>query len=156
MPNARAIYAALLAALLLCTATIWIVPSLPQESWGGFVARLSFARFCHQNPARTIQVAGVLMPVCARCASMYTGLAAGLLLRMGRRAAAWLIIAGVFATVVEFVGEWAGLPTGNLTRFGATVPLGLGLGASAGRLLHEPRSRSQTWVSSGLGEGSAT
>lgn len=156
MPNTRAIHAALLAALLLCTATIWIVPFLPQDSWSGSLTRLVFARYCHQIPARMIAVAGSLMPVCARCASIYTGLAAGLLLRLGGRAAAWLVVAGILATAVEFVGEWAGLPTGNLTRFGATVPLSFGLGASDGRLLRAPQARSPKWVGAGLGEGSTT
>ncbi len=156
MPNTRAIHAALLAALLLCTATIWAVPFLAQDSWSGPLTHLVFARFCHQIPERTIEVAGSLMPVCARCASIYSGLTAGLLLRVGGRAAAWLIIVGIFATVVELVAEWAGLPTGNLTRFGATVALSLGLGASAGRMLREPQERSPKWVGAGFGEGSTT
>ncbi len=33
-----------------------------------------FAPVCHLNPARTLPLAGVLMPLCSRCAGIFAGL----------------------------------------------------------------------------------
>jgi uncharacterized membrane protein len=35
---------------------------------------LLFAPVCHRNPARTLELAGVLMPLCSRCAGIFAGL----------------------------------------------------------------------------------
>jgi uncharacterized membrane protein len=40
---------------------------------GSALARLAFARVCHQDPARSLIIAGALLPVCARCAGIYLG-----------------------------------------------------------------------------------
>ena len=40
---------------------------------GSALARLAFARVCHQDPARSLVIAGALLPVCARCAGVYLG-----------------------------------------------------------------------------------
>ena len=39
----------------------------------GAVVRYAFMPFCHQDPARSIHLAGVCLPVCTRCAGIYLG-----------------------------------------------------------------------------------
>src|SRR5262245_35383243 len=55
-----------------------------------------FALHCHRDPARTLALFGRRLPVCARCAGIYTGLILGALLPRppaSSRALAWAALA---------------------------------------------------------------
>jgi uncharacterized membrane protein len=113
--------------------------------WAFFTAFAYFAGsvVCHQLPERSFLTAGRQWPVCARCAGLYLGVAAGvavwLVLRRltSRRLAArtWLSVLAVVAvpTAVSWVtgvmGAWDGT---NTIRFALAAPLGLTVGAIAG------------------------
>lgn len=114
------------------------------EAWAGgpgffsVLARVAFHRLCHQDPARSLVVAGALLPICARCTGIYLGFLAGWSVRMvrgtdrDRRLSRALLLAGVFPLVLDGLVNWAGLvntpaaarlATGLL--FGVTVARGL-------------------------------
>jgi uncharacterized membrane protein len=88
---------------------------------------------CHQQAARSFLMAGVQMPVCARCTGLYVGASLGVamalaaagrarrLFRFPRRALAIAALPTVLTVVLEVVGR---LPDGNLARFAAALPLG--------------------------------
>lgn len=108
-------------------------------------SHMAFHRVCHQNPARTLIVSGGLMPVCARCTAIYSGLASGLVAaglaaasglrshRLGLR----LVLIGFLAALAEYVFEKITGQPSNLTRFIVSSPLGLGAGLWAGGMLLE-------------------
>ena len=63
---------AILGASSLCA---WAIASGASMKW-----RLLFRVFCHGIPERCLTIAGVPMPICARCTAIYAGLAAGIAL----------------------------------------------------------------------------
>ena len=93
---------------------------------------------CHQRPDRSFQTAGVVWPVCARCAGLYLGAALGgawVLARWPRDASALRSVLAVSAlpTAMTFAMEWSGIgPVSNAARaaaglpFGATIAIALG------------------------------
>ena len=103
------------------------------------------ALICHQLPGRSFHIAGVQLPVCARCAGLYAGAAAGAVVAMawawGRARARqalrvslprfrWVIITVGAATVALWAAEHLGLVVlSNLDRCVAAVPPGLAVGA---------------------------
>jgi len=46
----------------------WIMPNLPALGTG---IALFFSQLCHQNPNRSLVMAGATLPVCARCLALY-------------------------------------------------------------------------------------
>ena len=62
---------AVLSASLGCT---WAISLGASSRW-----RLLFRMLCHGIPQRCLEFAGVPMPICARCAAIYAGLALGIL-----------------------------------------------------------------------------
>ncbi|MDP1571786.1 MAG: DUF2085 domain-containing protein [Vicinamibacterales bacterium] len=93
------------------------------------------ALVCHQGPPRSLHLNGVRMPVCARCAGLYAGLALGMLAwwrargtaagtRLVRTPLAVLAIVALPTAVTwttALVGVW---DPGNITRAIAALPLG--------------------------------
>jgi len=86
---------------------------------------------CHQRPDRSFHVAGVQMPVCARCLGLYSAGAAGAAVAWIRRrrsnARRARIIFGLAALpiAVTVALEWMNvLATSNPTRLLSGVPLG--------------------------------
>ena len=65
-----AIPAVILAASAACS---WAISLGASEQW-----RLLFRIMCHGRPERSLDFAGVAMPICARCVGIYAGLLAGL------------------------------------------------------------------------------
>ncbi len=56
-------------------ATAYVQPKL---LW--VMVDLPFAAICHRLPERTIELAGVAMPLCSRCAGIFAGLSLGVLI----------------------------------------------------------------------------
>ena len=67
---------------------------------------------CHQRPERSFWLAGVQLPVCARCLGIYGGVVIGAvsapLLGIVRRPRTWMV-ASTIPALVSLVVEWAGL-----------------------------------------------
>jgi uncharacterized membrane protein len=128
-----------LAVFLTCAALTWAVVILvvPLAASHGRVPLLTVAayeigsRICHQRPERSFHLAGVQMPVCARCFGLYAGGAAGLMLawivRLSSGSRTRLALAIGAAPIAVTVGlEWIGLiQTSNAVRWLTGVPLGL-------------------------------
>lgn len=92
--------------------------------------RLPYRPVCHQIPARCLDVYGHEAAVCARCAGLYLGGTAGLILaaalhgRLRTPARMWLAIA-VAPTVLDFVaGVIAGVGLPEMARLVVTLPAG--------------------------------
>ena len=101
---------------------------------------LAGGALCHQRPERSFHVAGAQLPVCARCAALYSSAAVGMLawvLVRGRRerqpvdprrALGWLLAAAapaVLSVAASSSGLWDG---SNVTRAAMSLPLGVALG----------------------------
>lgn len=65
-----AIPTVILAASALCS---WAISLGASETW-----RMLFRIMCHGRPERSLAIAGVTMPICARCVGIYAGLLVGL------------------------------------------------------------------------------
>lgn len=90
---------------------------------------LLFVVVCHRLPERTLEVADVAMPVCSRCAGIFTGLALGALIarprlrlrsaRVAVLAAGLLLAADVAAQDLGLHPLWHGsrLLTGSLLGY---------------------------------------
>jgi len=117
------------------------VPALPAAlpsrpaAWAAAVTYRAGALICHQQDARSLHVGGVRMPVCARCAGLYAGAAAGALV-----AAAWVVAARRPMTLPLTRWRWAalgcGLPT--VAAWGAEHVAGLAVPGAARALLAVP------------------
>lgn len=92
---------------------------------------------CHQLPERSFHVAGVQLPVCARCTGLYASALVGALAwlmranrRMTFRAARYALAAGAVPTLVTLATAAIGLwDPENAMRAASAVPLGLAGGA---------------------------
>ena len=134
---------------VLCASLTWVlmlvlVPFLLAHESGGRVVRavsagayLTGSVICHQRPDRSFRLWGVQMPVCARCAGLYLGAAAGALVagfprRAGRgtartvsRAVRLMVLASAVPTGATWLVEAVGwLPFADGVRAAAAVPLG--------------------------------
>ena len=101
---------------------------------------------CHQRPERSFHLAGIQLPVCARCFGLYASGAAGAVMaclaglsgtgRAPTRSAAFAIAAAAIPTALTLIVEWIGLiHPGGLARAIAAVPLGAMAGWLFVRLL---------------------
>jgi uncharacterized membrane protein len=140
--------------LLLIASTLWAAAILvaprvvasgaehPVWSDLGALTYLVGGLVCHQRPERSFHAAGVQYPVCARCTGLYLSAALGawlmflgLLGLLGRwggvSLARWrgLLLLAIVPTVVSIVLEWAGGPSGTVSRALAAVPAGAVAGA---------------------------
>lgn len=115
--------------------------------WAAAVTYRAGAVICHQQDVRSFHVAGVRMPVCARCSGLYAGAAAGAAAVLGwallprRRGAAghprlpltrlrWLALASGVPTVTAWAGEHlAGAAVSGQVRALAAAPLGAAVAA---------------------------
>jgi uncharacterized membrane protein len=123
MGNERSLRAARLAVLATAAAAAvflagsYVAPLIESAGWsGGGLLRLVYAPACHQEPERCFQIGRGFQAICVRCAGLYWGGIAGLLLaafavvgRSMRLRPVWLAIA-VGPTVIDALLPWAGLP----------------------------------------------
>ncbi len=141
MGQSKPVFFLLLACFLLNAVLVWTLPFLIRGSIAYPALRLGYASICHQRVDRTICLLGNPVFVCARCAAIYTGLAAGLLAAVSRRlrtaASFRLLMITVAIMLGEAFAEMAGVGGGNWMRLAASLPFGLIVGTLAGRFLLE-------------------
>jgi len=76
--SSRGVVTTVRAALALVVVFIVGMPAF--EAWGiGDGVRSAFAPYCHQRVDRSFELAGVVLPVCARCTGLWLGALAGAL-----------------------------------------------------------------------------
>ena len=102
------------------------------------------ALICHQRPERSFHLDGAQLPVCARCAGLYAGVALGVLgwmvvagvgRRPSSRASTWIarlrpvLTVMALPTLLTVMTAWLGLwDPGNLVRATLALPLGAAAG----------------------------
>jgi uncharacterized membrane protein len=126
-------------AALLCTTWLLAIvtaPVLPAALSATVYAVGSLV--CHQLSERSFHLGAFQLPVCARCAGIYSGAAFGALIVVVQSAcrtrdlqravserARWMLVAGALPTLITFALENAGLwPATNVVRAAAGFPLG--------------------------------
>src|SRR5947209_15746173 len=112
--------------------TLALVPALHQPILS-FTVLAFFSRVCHQDPGRSLWIAGVPMAVCARCFGIYMGAAAGALVRVRHQVAVRIFAGAVAINVVDVVAKFAGLH-GNwvVVRVCLGIALGIAIAAAIG------------------------
>ncbi len=90
---------------------------------------------CHQRPERSFHLAGIQLPVCARCFGLYLAGALGLtaasrrLRALSIPAARLLLALAALPLVASVALEWLGaIQTSNLQRMITGLPLGFAAG----------------------------
>ena len=128
----------LLAGSGICCAAILLFPwlVLQGETGAALSIRHVFSHLCHQDPQRSLSLAGVFLPVCTRCLALYLGGFLGVLLAvlvrgrsewlLGHRALLLgpLLLTGLDAGL-DLVGVWNSTLWSRVATGG---PAGLGLG----------------------------
>jgi hypothetical protein len=151
--------------LLTATAVLWValVLAAPLALAHGYtlfptVIYEAAGLICHQRPERSFHLAGIQLPVCARCFGLYASGAAGALaawagglsddMRRPTRPATLVLAAAALPTALTLLLESGGfMHPGGLTRAIAAAPLGIVAGWSFVRLLAEtPRQRTSAQV----------
>jgi len=130
-PRARLILAIVTVAVGIGCAVVILIPVAEQGgSIGASWLRLALDPACHQITERCLDLGAGPLPVCARCAGLYAGGFAGLLITLvsGRRFQPrfrWLLAAAI-PSVIDFVLGLVQLPTlSNWPRFGFALLPGL-------------------------------
>ena len=148
-PRVRLILAIVIFAVGIGCAVVILIPVAEQGGlFGASWLRLAFRPACHQITERCLDLGAGPLPICARCAGIYAGGFAGLLITLigGRRFQPrfrWLIVAAI-PSVIDFISGLVHLPTlSNWPRFGVALIPGLLAGlllADAVCKIAKPRS----------------
>lgn len=115
----------------------WLLPfarALLPLGRAGELLDLLFLPMCHRLPERTLSLAGVVMPLCSRCAGIFAGLALGSLLQRPRvEIARWrLFVAAAGALMLlDVVTQDLGLhPVWHATRIASGLLFGYAIAAA--------------------------
>lgn len=142
-----------LAAGLTCAAVTWLMlvltapVALSRERLPALTTAVyqAGALVCHQRPERSFHLAGMQLPVCARCFGLYVAGAAGLILTsrhrhaVSVRAARTLLLLAAIPIGVTVALEWLGMiQTSNLQRMVTGLPLGFAAAVLIVRSLARP------------------
>jgi uncharacterized membrane protein len=111
----------------------------------GIVLDGLYMMVCHRLPDRTLQLAGVAMPLCSRCAGIFTGLAMGALLvwpRLDIKRARWLLLgAGLLMLADVVTQELLWRPPWHTTRLITGIALGwIASAALMSAIIRSPRA----------------
>ncbi len=158
MNGNRIYWFVLLVAIFICGAVFSpaIESLLLQSRHLESIAKSCFALVCHQEPARSYHIAGICLPVCARCTGLYTGfLAAWGLWRMvpekrrNRPVSNVVLFTGIFPLCLDGV-----LNLAHIVNTPAHIRLitGFMFGAVAARSLWPALLETATIVKSLLGK----
>jgi uncharacterized membrane protein len=86
----------------------------------GTILDYLFILVCHRLPERTLELAGVAMPVCSRCGGIFAGLALGMLIcwpRPSLKKARWAMLGAGLVMVADVVMQDLGIhPLWHATR----------------------------------------
>jgi len=100
---------------------------------------------CHQRPERSFHLAGVQLPVCARCFGLYLSGAVGLTIASRRRGSIsaatsrLLLVLAALPIAITVALEWLGLiHTTNIVRMVSGLPLGFAAAVVIARSLARP------------------
>jgi uncharacterized membrane protein len=115
----------------------WILPlaraALPLGGLGELLDA-AFAAACHRLPERSLALAGVMMPVCSRCAGIFAGVAIGALAALpalASRAWRWAITAAAAPMLVDVITQDLGVhPLSHPARIATGAVFGYALGAA--------------------------
>jgi uncharacterized membrane protein len=137
----RGLAAALTAGALLWAATLLLAPFALQRGAGVSTASALIYQgaslICHQKPERSFHLAGIQLPVCARCTGLYLSGAAGAIVAWSGwrrrpampRATRTALAFAALPTALTFGLEFAGLAhPSNIVRAVAALPLGAAAG----------------------------
>jgi uncharacterized membrane protein len=132
-----------LSAGLTCAAATWLtcLVAAPVAMSHGRLPGLTLAIYqagsliCHQRPERSFHLAGVQLPVCARCFGLYLSGAVGLVMAsrarraLSNRATRALLALAAVPIAATVALEWLGmLHTTNVQRMLTGLPLGFAAG----------------------------
>lgn len=113
---------------------VWIGRAYLPLGRVGVVLDAVFIPTCHRIPSRTLELAGVLMPICSRCAGIFAGVALGAIVARPRVSmSAWRWALGVAAAVMifEVASQDLGMhPVFHPTRLATGVFLGYAMAAA--------------------------
>jgi uncharacterized membrane protein len=113
----------------------WCLPLL-HAAWqvSGSAFDWPFLLVCHRMPSRTLHIAGVLMPVCSRCAGIFAGLAAGSIVARPRLPIrTWRMVGAVTAGLMiadVVMQDWGVHPVWHPSRLATGVLLGYVMAAA--------------------------
>jgi uncharacterized membrane protein len=137
----RGLAAALAAGALLWAGTLLLAPFALQRGAGVSMASALIYQgaslICHQKPERSFHLAGIQLPVCARCTGLYLSGAAGAVVAWSGwrrrpsmpRATRTALALAALPTALTFGLEFAGLAhPSNIVRAVAALPLGAAAG----------------------------
>ena len=137
----RGLAAALTAGALLWAGTLLLAPFALQRGAGVSMASALIYQgaslICHQKPERSFHLAGIQLPVCARCTGLYLSGAAGAIVAWSGwrrrpampRATRTALALAALPTALTFALEFAGLAhPSNVVRAVAALPLGAAAG----------------------------
>lgn len=100
----------------------------------GVVLDAVFIPTCHRIPSRTLELAGVLMPLCSRCAGIFGGVALGAIVARPRVSmSVWRWVLGLSAAImiIEVATQDSGIhPVFHPTRLLTGVFLGYAMAAA--------------------------
>jgi uncharacterized membrane protein len=123
----------LLLAALICVAAFAAGPA----HWT--LVQTAFRLVCHQMPERCLAIAGMPMPVCARCAGIYVGAFVALLVHVPDRRR-WLLVALSIA-ILDWASEAVGIrPAWVEMRLATGLLLGLAAAPVLGTAVREARA----------------
>ena len=109
----------------------WWIPLARSSSPDATIGRMldgAFIPFCHRLPDRSLELAGVWMPVCSRCAGMFAGFAFGAILALPR----WSIRTWRVVIATATVAMITDVVTQDLGIHSVSHPLRLATGAALG------------------------
>ena len=134
--RALAVWCALSAAALAVLGAVALAPVLRAEGWAAAaqLVYLGFHAVCHQIPERSFYIGEFPLAVCARCAGLYAGAAAGVLLyplarpltRTDAPARGWLLAAALPTTIDLLLGVTGLWENTHLSRFLTALLAGAG------------------------------
>jgi uncharacterized membrane protein len=151
----RGLAAALTVGALVWATTLLLAPFALQRGRGVSTASALIYQgaslICHQRPERSFHLAGIQLPVCARCTGLYlSGAAAALAAWAGRRRPAMpratrtVLALAAIPTALTFAVELAGLTyPSNTARAVSALPLGAAAGWIFVRSLRAEAGHSQ-------------